>query len=256
RGRKLTAVPQLFLTLPALSRPHRHASILLPNISGNNCLGDFRHGLLAHRVDIRVVAATNQDLETMVERRHFRADLFYRLSVFPILLPPLRARKEDIRDLATHFVRKFSEQQNKVIEAIPEDVMVALEEHDWPGNIRELQNVIERGVILTTCGILSRLTTAPLMTRARAGAPARSAVEFPVKTLADAERAHIVATLRRTNGVIGGPRGAAAQLGLPRTTLIAKMARLGIATGLPRRRFSKAEQESLVVGRGSVAVAG
>jgi len=175
------------------------------------------------RVDLRIVAATNQDLWRMVEERKFRADLYYRLNVFPIMLPPLRERDCDIRLLATHFVRLVSERQGKSIEHIPDSVMKALQRHSWPGNIRELQNVIERAVIMTTGPVLDQRAT-ELITR-----DSRSA---PVRTLVDADRAHIIATLQETNWVVGGTRGAAAQLGLPRTTLIAMMARLGISRGM------------------------
>ena len=166
----------------------------------------------------------------MVQERKFRADLYYRLNVFPMTLPPLRERLEDIPLLAEHFVQKFAKQQGKVIDTIPDEVMTALEDYDWPGNIRELQNVIERGVIMTTGPVLSRQTTERLKpsVTARVRVPV-IAEPVSIKTLADAERAHITATLRETNWVIGGPRGAAAQLGLPRTTLIAKMQRLGIS---------------------------
>jgi len=193
-------------------------------------------------VDVRVIAATNQDLGRMVQERKFRADLYYRLNVFPMTLPALRERRDDIPLLAEYFLQKFARQQGKVINTIPGDVMAALEHHDWPGNIRELQNVIECGVIMTTgpflswqaIGHLSRGESAPVRLPAVAG-PAST------KTLADAERAHITATLHETNWVIGGPRGAATQLGLPRTTLIAKMRRLGIDSGTSRiRRLSAA----------------
>jgi formate hydrogenlyase transcriptional activator len=192
------------------------------------------------QVDVRVVAATNQDLGRMVQERRFRADLFYRLNVFPMTLPPLRERAEDIPLLARHFVQKFAQQQGKEIDTIPDEVMAALEYHDWPGNIRELQNIIERGVIMTTGPVLSRQTTEHL--RQDEAAPVYiSAVAEPVsiKTLADAERAHITATLRKTKWVIGGPGGAAAQLGLPRTTLIARMQRLGISSGTSRSRSGR-----------------
>jgi len=174
-------------------------------------------------VDVRVIAATNQDLGSMVAERKFRADLYYRLNVFPMTLPPLRERVEDIPLLVEHFVQKFADRLGKSIHRIPDEVMEALKLHDWPGNVRELQNIIERAVIITTDGVLSRETTATL----RSGA--RQADRLPpVKTLADAERAHIMATLRETNGVVGGPRGAAVQLGVPRTSLTARMHRLGI----------------------------
>lgn len=187
------------------------------------------------QVDVRVIAATNQDLGQMVRERKFRADLFYRLNVFPMALPPLRERRDDIRSLAEYFVRKFAQQQDKSIHTIPEEVMEALEAHHWPGNIRELQNIIERGVIMTTSGTLSRQTIEPL-TRGDAApvyAPAAGRVA-PIKTMADAERAHIIRTLRETDWVVGGRRGAAAQLGLPRTTLLARMQRLGISSAMSR----------------------
>ena len=177
------------------------------------------------RADVRIVAATNQDLGRMVEEKKFRADLYYRLNVFPISLPPLRDRRGDVRLLAEHFVRKFSEQQGKTIDEIPEELMIALEQHYWPGNIRELQNVIERGVIMTTGSVLSCRTTDQLvMAAADIWGPAG------IRTLADAERVHIIATLHATKWVIGGAHGAAAHLGLPRTTLLSRMQRLGISS--------------------------
>jgi len=183
------------------------------------------------QVDVRVIAATNQDLGRMVQERKFRADLYYRLNVFPMELPPLRERREDIALLAEHFVQRFANQQGKAIHTIPDQVMAALEHHDWPGNIRELQNIIERGVILTTGPALSRLTTEHMI-GGEVGPVRLPEVAQPVssKTLVEAERAHIIATLHETNWVVGGPRGAAAQLGLPRTTLMSRMQRLGISS--------------------------
>jgi formate hydrogenlyase transcriptional activator len=189
------------------------------------------------QIDVRVIAATNQDLGQMILERKFRADLYYRLNVFPITLPPLRERRADIPLLAEHFVEKFARQQGKVVDTIPGDVMAALEDHDWPGNIRELQNVIERGVIMTAGPVLSGRSTEHL--RCFETVPVCfSGVAEPARitTLADAERAHITATLRATSWVIGGPNGAAAQLGLPRTTLLARMQRLGISSGTSRIR--------------------
>jgi formate hydrogenlyase transcriptional activator len=183
------------------------------------------------QVDVRVIAATNQNLWQMVEEKKFRADLYYRLNVFPLSLPPLRERREDIPLLVEHFVQKFAQRQGKVIDTIPEEVLETLKSYDWPGNVRELQNVVERGVIMTPGRVLSRQTMAGLIKFDIAAAD-----NAPVATLADAERAHITATLRDTNWIVGGPRGAAAQLGLPRTTLIAKMQRLGIPTGMRSRR--------------------
>jgi formate hydrogenlyase transcriptional activator len=172
------------------------------------------------RVDVRIVAATNQDLWGMVRQHRFRADLYYRLNVFPITLPPLREREGDIPLLVAHFLRIFAERQHKSIERIPDDVMKALERYDWPGNIRELQNFIERSVILTK-GVELRSPLAQLTNQ-----------EMPdgnVCTLADADRAHILATLHKTNWIVGGRNGAAARLGMKRTTLIAKMRKLRIA---------------------------
>jgi formate hydrogenlyase transcriptional activator len=177
------------------------------------------------RVNVRVIAATNQDLEAMVEDRMFRADLYYRLNIFPITLPPLREREQDIPLLVAYFVRKFAERVGKSIDCIPDDVMDALQHHHWPGNIRELQNFIERSLIMASGNVLR-----PRLEELN---PPQS-VPF-VRTLADAERAHILATLRQTNGVVGGAAGAAARLGLPRTTLIAKMQKLGLSRELPRR---------------------
>jgi formate hydrogenlyase transcriptional activator len=186
-------------------------------------------GSRAIPVNVRVIAATNQDLWSMVQEKNFRADLYYRLNVFPINLPPLREREGDISLLASHFVRKFAARQGKTIDCIPEDVMEALEIHDWPGNIRELQNFIERAVIMTSGAVL----------RPRLSELRMQAVSGEVRTLADAERAHIVATLRETNGVVGGRSGAAARLGMPRTTLIAMMQRLGLA------KYSSGQSERL-----------
>jgi formate hydrogenlyase transcriptional activator len=171
------------------------------------------------RVDVRVVAATNQDLWRMVQERKFRADLYYRLNVFPIILPPLRERTDDIPLLIEHFVQIFAKRQGKSIDRIPHDLVEALVSYPWPGNIRELQNVIERAVIMTT-GTSLELQSSELMTQA--------SEQSTVRTLEEAEKAHITEALRETNWVVGGRRGAAARLGLARTTLIAMMHRLGI----------------------------
>jgi formate hydrogenlyase transcriptional activator len=147
-------------------------------------------------------------------------DLNYRLSVFPITLPTLRERQDDIPLLVEHFVRKFAERLGKSIDLVPDEVVEALKRYAWPGNVRELQNVVERAVILTTGPVL-KLPSIALVTQ--------NLGDAEIKTPADAERAHITATLRETNWVVGGRRGAAARLGLPRTTLIAMMQRLGIS---------------------------
>jgi formate hydrogenlyase transcriptional activator len=182
------------------------------------------------KVDVRVVAATNQDLRRMVQERKFRADLYYRLNVFSMTLPPLRERRIDIRPLTEYFVAKFAKQQGKIIEVIPDRVLTALEQHDWPGNIRELQNVVERGVIMTSGSVLS-YRTAEGLTSGPLYCANSIAVTNETETLADAQRSHITRMLRETKGVVGGRHGAAARLGLPRTTLIARMQRLGISAG-------------------------
>jgi formate hydrogenlyase transcriptional activator len=156
----------------------------------------------------------------MVDKREFRADLFYRLSVFPIELPPLRDRPEDIRLLVHHFAMDYAARMHKPIKAISEEFMRTLVRHSWPGNVRELQNFIERSVILSTGAVLSGSL------REHTGTSKLSACV----TLAEAERSHVLQTLQQTKGVVGGRDGAAARLGLPRTTLISKMNRLGIIT--------------------------
>src|ERR1700736_2243115 len=172
------------------------------------------------RVDVRIVAATNQNLEQMVAEQRFRMDLYYRLNVFPIWLPPLRERTSDIPLLIDHFLRTMGGRYGRSIDHVSDDVMAALRRHDWPGNIRELQNFIERSVILTN----GRVLRAPI-----AELTNQETRDGVVRTLNDAHRALIIRTLRETNWVVGGPNGAAARLGLRRTTLITKMQRLGIS---------------------------
>jgi len=171
------------------------------------------------RVDARIVAATNQHLEDMAAVGRFRMDLYYRLNVFPIRVPPLRERRDDIPVLVQHFVHAYASRHGKSITSVPDGIMKALVRHDWPGNIRELQNFIERSVIMTS--------------GAELGAPvaelADRRLSIPASTLADAERAHIISTLHETNWVVGGRDGAAVRLGVLRTTLIAKMRKLGIS---------------------------
>jgi formate hydrogenlyase transcriptional activator len=180
----------------------------------------------ATSVDVRVIAATNQDLAEMVQQRAFRADLFFRLNVFPIRVPPLRERTEDIPLLIAHFVRQFAERQGKTIDEVPDEMIATLRYYSWPGNVRELQNVIERAVVATT-GRTLRLPGPERRIDRAAPSP---------RTLAQVERDHIVATLQATNWVLGGWDGAAARLGLPRTTLISRMQRLGIAAGSGLRK--------------------
>ena len=178
--------------------------------------------------DVRVICATHRNLVGMVDERQFRADLFYRLSVFPIEVPPLRERHEDIRLLVRHFAMDYADRMRKPIKAISEEFMAGLERHPWPGNIRELQNFVERSLILSTGPVLNGSLSELTRTIQRA------ALLAPV-TLEQAERSHILQTLLETEGVLGGRNGAAARLGLPRTTLISKMKRLGLN---PPRRSS------------------
>jgi formate hydrogenlyase transcriptional activator len=173
----------------------------------------------------------------MVEQKTFRADLYYRLSVFPISLPPLRKRKEDIPSLAHYFIRRFSRQMGKSIDQVPDAVMDILKAHHWPGNIRELQNFVERSVIVTQGRVLSpRITELNLLMQA--------AVSAPPQTLFDAERAHILGILKETNWTVGGRDGAAARLGVPRTTLIGRMQKLGISSGPSGLRLASSRNAS------------
>jgi formate hydrogenlyase transcriptional activator len=183
-----------------------------------------------HRVDVRLVAATNRDLAVMVAQGQFRSDLYYRLNVFPILLPPLRSRREDIPALVEQFINVFSRRMRKQIEYVSPEIIAAFQSYPWPGNVRELENMIERAVILANDGILPNPLPAsalPTMTCAVPGTPAKVNPHVP-RTLRDSERALILATLDATGWVIGGSKGAAVQLGLKRTTLIDKMKRFGI----------------------------
>jgi formate hydrogenlyase transcriptional activator len=190
-----------------------------------------------HKVDIRLVAATNRDLLKMVARGQFRSDLYYRLNVFPVLLPALRARWEDIPVLVTHFVKMFSRRMGKQVDSIPPKTMAAFQWYSWPGNIRELQNLVERAVILSRDGVLSN----PLPTSALPIPAPPSIGEIPRNpeppeqmTIRESERALILYTLQATRWRIGGPKGAAERLGLKRTTLIYRLKKLGIERPLRR----------------------
>jgi transcriptional regulator with GAF, ATPase, and Fis domain len=173
-----------------------------------------------HHINLRLVTATHRDLAQMVARNEFRSDLYYRLNVFPVVIPPLRERREDVRQLVLHFVEVFARRMAKHIEQIPETTMNAFIAYPWPGNVRELQNLMERAVIRSDDGVLpnplppSQTNTIPTV------APQGSLHEY--------EATLILQTLRAAEGMIGGPRGAAARLGLKRTTLVSKMKRLGI----------------------------
>ncbi|MFB3902055.1 MAG: sigma 54-interacting transcriptional regulator [Acidobacteriota bacterium] len=172
------------------------------------------------RVDVRIVAATNRDLKKMVQENQFRSDLYYRLSVFPIRVPPLRERREDIPLLVRHFVQRFAKRLGRSIEVIPSGVIECLRQYNWPGNIRELQNLIERSVILSTAQAL-QVPLAEIQ-----GEPEGQAVALP--SADSAERDRIIRALKETHGIVGGPRGAAARLGLKRTTLQSRIKKLNI----------------------------
>ncbi len=178
-------------------------------------------GTRTHHVDVRLVAATNRNLVDMVKRNEFRSDLYYRLNVFPIPLPPLRARRGDIPALVEHFVEIYARRMNKRIEEIPQDTMSAISLYSWPGNIRELQNFIERSVILSSAtsleSPLAELASTPELQSSGA------------VTLEDAERDHIRKILESTKWVVSGPNGAASRLGIKRSTLYFRMQKLGIS---------------------------
>lgn len=178
------------------------------------------------KVDVRLVAATNRDLGVMVARNEFRDDLYYRLNVFPVVLPSLRERRDDIPALVTHFIDVFSRRMGKPIDAVSEETMEAFQAYSWPGNIRELQNLVERAVILANDGVLPNPLPAARRPTTSSGFP---------RTLKDTERALILQTLEAVDWVIGGPKGAAATLGLKRTTLLHKLKKLGITRPVRQR---------------------
>ncbi len=185
------------------------------------------------KVDVRLVAATNRDLGRMIADGTFRVDLYYRLNVFPVVLPPLRERPEDIPRLVRHFTQRFARRMGRCIETIPSAVMDALVRYPWPGNVRELQNVIERAVILSP-GPLLQVPPGDLNERMNQDQPVHLSAFIPhpsgaAVSLADAEREHILGALRETGWVLGGPEGAAARLGMKRSTLYKKMKKLGIS---------------------------
>ncbi|HWR16785.1 MAG TPA: sigma 54-interacting transcriptional regulator [Terriglobales bacterium] len=181
-----------------------------------------------HRINVRVVAATHRDLGQMVLRKEFRDDLYYRLNVFPVLMPPLRERREDIRQLVLHFVEVFSRRMGKKIEEIPEPTMTAFCTYSWPGNVRELQNLVERAVIKSDDGVLPNPVPLP-------PSVSKETPQVTLGTFRDHEASLILKTLKAAGGMIGGPQGAAARLGLKRSTLVSKMKRLGIFQ--PRQRL-------------------
>ena len=185
-------------------------------------------GVQPIHVDIRVIATTNASLGALVEQGLFRSDLYYRLNVFPIRIPPLRERREDIRLLVEHFVRKYASRMNKSITSIPAKTIEALAQWAWPGNIRELENFLERSVILTPGSVL-QAPLSELQTAADEGNRGSSG------TLREQERERVLRVLRECNGQLGGPDGAAARLGLKRTTLQSKLSHLGIKPGTFRK---------------------
>ncbi len=183
-----------------------------------------------HKLDVRLVAATHRNLEDMVKRNDFRSDLYYRLNVFPVELPPLRERREDIVPLMRHFVDMYGRRLRKSIEHIPPEIVSSFVSYTWPGNIRELQNLVERGVILSNDGVLHN----PLHK-----VEVRPIASFS-ETLRNSERALLVETLESVGWVIAGPNGAATKMGLARTTLLAKMKRLSISK---RQRFGMSNSQ-------------
>ena len=208
-----------------------------------------------HKVNVRLVAATNRNLMEMSERNEFRSDLYYRLNVFPISLPSLRERKEDIPALVEHFVDIFSRRMGRNVRHIPAETLAAFSSYSWPGNIRELQNLVERSVILSQDGVLrnplppSVPPTTPVLSLEKVSRESKPAASM---TLRDSERALILQTLEATGGRIGGPKGAALKLGLNRTTLIYRMKKLGIYR--PLRRVASPD-DFLTPGRSESAVA-
>jgi transcriptional regulator with GAF, ATPase, and Fis domain len=188
-----------------------------------------------HQIDVRMIAATHRDLTEMVARNEFRSDLYYRLNVFPVLVPPLRERREDIQPLVSHFVGVFAQRMGKHIDQIPQPTMNALIAYSWPGNVRELQNLIERAVIRSNDGVFPN----PLPTSDK-----NPVTRTPVQnTFTDSNRAVILQALNAAGWVIGGSGGAAARLGLKRTTLMAKMKKLGITRPMPQNDMQLGDSE-------------
>ena len=189
-----------------------------------------------HRISVRLIAATNRNLDEMLRRNEFRSDLYYRLNVFPIVVPPLRERRDDVAPLVAHFVETFARRMNKRIDHIPQEMSDAFTSYSWPGNVRELQNLVERATILSRNGVLEN----PLPALDSDRVVVNPTVSNPIGphgapgTFMDSQRAIILRALHGAEWVVGGPQGAAARLGLKRTTLIAKMRKLGISRS-PRR---------------------
>jgi transcriptional regulator with GAF, ATPase, and Fis domain len=202
-----------------------------------------------HRVNVRLVAATHRDLPKMVKRNEFRSDLYYRLNVFPVVLPPLRERQEDIAQLVLYFVEIYANRIGKRIKHIPEETLDAFRSYSWPGNVRELQNLVERAVIRSDDGILPN--PLPIVFSNPLPASTKNRATFPRGKFVESQRALILQTLQIASWVIGGPSGAAARLGLNRTTLVAKMKKLGIS-----RPASQKDMNRLSESRGSEVATG
>jgi len=199
-----------------------------------------------HRIDVRLVAATHRDLTKMVKRNEFRSDLYYRLNVFPVVLPPLRERQGDIPQLVSYFVETYARRMGKQISSIPKETLDAFTSYSWPGNVRELQNLVERAVIRSDDGVLPNPLPAVLSNPLPASNKNRAT---PVQgKFVDSQRTLILEALRTAGWVIGGPNGAAAHLGLKRTTLVAKMKKLGIS-----RPVSQNEKQVVECREGEVA---
>jgi len=196
---------------------------------------------LTHRVDVRLVAATHRNLEQMVKQNEFRSDLYYRLNVFPIALPPLRARREDIALLVSHFVELFSRRMGKQISGIPKETLDAFTSYSWPGNVRELQNLIERAVIRSDNGVLANPLLSPDPNVVGAN-PIQVNLVGPEVTFEDSQRALILRALHASGWIVGGPRGAAVRLRLKRTTLISKMKKLGISRRVRQLEVAGADE--------------
>ena len=199
-----------------------------------------------HRTDVRLLAATHRNLTEMVSRNEFRGDLYYRLNVFPVILPPLRERREDIPLLVSHFVEVFSRRMGKQISSIPRETLNAFTSYSWPGNVRELQNLVERAVILSSNGVLPNPLPASEENAVTTPLPVSDKISLKVipsqRTFDDSTRALILNTLREAGWVIGGSGGAAARLGLKRTTLIAKMKKLGISRPVRQSEVNQLSQ--------------
>lgn len=203
---------------------------------------------LTHRINVRLVAATHRDLTEMVARREFRSDLYYRLNVFPIELPPLRERHKDIPELVSHFVKEFARRMGRPMLHIPPETMAAFISYSWPGNVRELQNLIERAVIRSNDSVLPN--PLPPLDTTRLSSSKPTTLNSSSGTFSDCIRSLILRTLEDTEWMIGGPDGAANRLGLPRTTLITKMKKLGISRPKNRRATKITVDEELSTIRG------